>query len=479
MEITLISAIFGMGNANHDHMHRHNTLNPNTQDIDTLKMEVFQGGGVSASTLGQIAQRSGGVSSNAYGVVNIEDGWNVRRGIGLLKFQVANNSLSSKQLSVLGYLAGGTATPEGVSMDTFFVPVRAWGLDTRSTSDLFGMPITKTCISSSNQFLMNDPFLQKKLKSIRPLDIGNETLGLLACEQEDEGLSANYDGMLTADLANGVVVSKTDNLNPSHHARELLRIAVSATRDSDHGLLENSIGDSLMGASLNEEPVTQNEFFHAMMSQLGHYNLAGFNGFTVEEINSVFSNLPECMNLNLLDPTMFAEVDNLLSTHENGTASLHEIVANELAYMTVHLLIKAGLTHISFAASNDPQTVGGITGSDDGVEIVTGPFQSVFDHDDFGIQRVEDFKQMLKNQFFSKYSTSYAHQQTILSVEVSCFIFGETSVTVFFNGDQANSRTWVNASYAINRTSTNIAAADVGLQQARNFTTNIKEYFTG
>lgn len=475
MHITLIEATFGMGNQNHDHVHRHNTLNPSTQNIDLLKMEQFQGG-VNGLTLSRIAQQSGGITANPQGYVNIEDGWNTRRGIGLLKFIVENNSLHSKQLSVLGYLTGGQASHEGISEDTFFVPVRAWSTSSKNTADLMGFPTTKTTISSSTQFLMGDPFMQKELKSVRAIDVGTETLGIMAITEEGHSSTDNFDGMLSASLNNSIVPSKTDNLSPTHHARELLKIA-SNTIDSSDGLLESDIGNALMGASIGEENIIDNEFFHVMMSSLGSYNMSGFQGYTLLELTNTFTNLPQCLNLNLLNPTLFTDANNLVNSHEYGGANLWETISNELAYLTVHLLIKAGLTHFSFSATNDPNLVGGITMSDDGVEIVPGQFQSVFDNDEEALNRVEGFMQQLKNQFFSKYTGGYAHQQTILAVEVECFIFGETSVNIFFNGDENNARRWVNASYAINRTSTNIAGKEVGLNEARNFMSNIKEYF--
>lgn len=475
MEITLIEAVFGMGNQNHDHVHRHNTLNPSTQSIDRLKMEQFQGG-VNPLTLAQVAQEAGGISANPHGMVNIEDGWNIRRGIGLLKFVVENNSMHSRQLSVLGYLTGGQASHEGISEDTLFVPVRAWGTSSRNVADLMGYPTTKTHITSSTQFLMGDPFLQKKLKSVRAIDVGTESLGLFAIEHEGQSADSNFDGMLSADLSHGIVPSKTDNLSPTHHARELLKIAVSAT-NSTEGLLENEIGNSLMGASIGEESILDNEFFKVMMHNTGSYNLSGFQGWTTLELANVFGNFPEVLNLNLLDASLFSDANNLLESHEYGGANLWETIANELAYLTVHLLIKAGLTHFTFSATNDPNIYGGITGSEDGIEIIPGEFQSVFDSDDHALQRVEEFKQQLKNQFFSKYTGMYAHQQTIMAVEVQCFIFGETSVNIFFNGDQDNARRWVNASYAINRTSTNIAGKESGLNEARLFMSNVKDYF--
>lgn len=474
-EIALVSAIFGMGNNNQDHVHRHNTLNIDSMNIDTLKMEQYHGG-LTPSTLNKIAAQSGGISSRPQGYVNIEDGFNVRRGIGLLRFHISQNAIEQRELAVMGYLTGGGASVEGIEGQTLFVPVRSWTTSTKNVADNMGLPMASTMIASSTQFLQGDPFHQQSLKAIRPLDVGNEILGLMAVAAEDSD-GNNYDGTLNADLSKHVVVSKTENLNPTHHARELLKIATATTSQAQYGTVCSSIADNLSGAGIGEMGITENEFFRTMMVGQGHHSLNGFQGFTVAEINNVFSNFLDVLNLQMLQTSNFAVVDNLLGSSEYGSSSSHEIIGSELAYMTVHLLIKCGLTHLDFSATNNIHDTGGLVGSDDGVEIVVGAFGSVLEHDDYAINRVEQFKQLLKAQFFSKYQTGYVHTSTIINVIVNCSVFGETVVEIFFNGDPSNRKNYVNATYCINRTSTNISGTEIGLAEARGFMQNIQEFF--
>lgn len=475
-EIALVSAIFGMGNNNQDHVHRHNTLNIDSMHIDTLKMEQYHGG-VTPSTLNKIAAQSGGISSRPQGYVNIEDGFNVRRGIGLLRFMISENAIEQRELAVMGYLTGGGASVEGIEGRTMFVPVRSWTTSTKNVPDNMGLPMSSTMIASSTQFLQGDPFHQQNLKAIRPLDVGNEILGMYAVAQEDNSNIDNYDGTLNADLNKHVVVSKTENLNPTHHARELLRIASSTVAQAQYGTVAASIADNLSGVGIGEMAITENEFFRTMMVGQGHHSLNGFQGFTVAEINNVFANFLDVLNLQMLNTSNFAHVDNLLGSSEYGSTSSHEIIASELAYMTVHLLIKCGLTHLDFSATNNIHDTGGLVGSEDGVEIVIGAFGSVLEHDDYAINRVEQFKQLLKAQFFSKYQTGYIHTSTIISVIVNCSVFGETRVEIFFNGDPSNAKNYVNATYCINRTSTNISGTEVGLAEAKGFMLNIQDFF--
>lgn len=474
-EITLIKAIFGMGNMNHTHVHRHNILDMSTMNIDTIKMEQHQGG-VTPNTLNAIAAQSGGLTTRPSGAVNIEDDWNIRRGLGMFTFLITSNSVEQAELAVLGYMTGGQASHEGIEPQTMFVPVRCWDTRTTQKFDNMGLPMASTVIASSHQFLMGDPTGRDELKSVRPLDMAQEVLGYMASSAD--GMQDGFDGILAADLRQNVVMSKTDNLNPTHHARELLKIAASTTAEGQYTGIANAIGDAMVGPGIGEAPLTSNEFFKTMMAAGGSFSMTNFMGWSVAEINSVFVNLPDVMNITLLNPSATVAVDNTLISHEHGGANSYETIAAELAYLTVHMLIRCGLTHLVFSATNNPHHFSGLEGSDSGVEVVTGTFGSVLDHDEYAINRVERFKEMLRGLFFSKYSTQFVHTSTIISVQVSCHLFGETDVTVFFNGEEGLQRKYTNATYAVNRTSTNITNSHDGLNEAQNFMKNITDYFT-
>lgn len=472
--ITLTQAVFGMGNQNHDHVHRHNTMNIQSMALDTLMMEQHQGG-ITASTLNKVAAMSGGLSPQPQGMVTVEDGWNIRRGIGMLRFMVQSNALMQQELSVVGYLVGGSASVEGISPDVMFVPVRAWNTLTQNVAGADGFPTTKTVVESSHQFLMGDPNQVKNLRSLRPIDVGNEALGFLACE--NEGRSDRYDGTVGTDLKTTMVVSKTQNLNPTHHTRELLRLATTAGTEAEYGGLEMGIADNLSSQGLGEIGVTENPFFATMMFSTGGYSMMGFQGFSVGEIAGVFSNFADVLNLNMLAENNFAADNTLATSTAYGSASPHELLASELAFLTVHLLLQSGLASFHFSATNNPMDFNGMVGDEDGVVIIPGEAMSVLNHDEYVINRVEQFKQLLKSHFFQKYTSVYAHQKTIMNVEVDSYMFGETTVAIAFNGELALTKQFTNATYCINRTSTNIAGSDVGLSSAKNYLTNIKEHF--
>lgn len=475
MSVTLTRAIFGMGNQNHTHVHRHNTLEVGSQEIDNLRMEQINGG-IMPSTLNQIAQSTGHLSTRPQGYVSMEEGFNIRRGIGLLNFVVESNATMSSEMAVVGYLVGGTFSPEGITSDTLFVPVRCWTTLVTNSHDAHGFPMAKTVIEGSQQFLMGDPNQQKDLKAVRPIDVATEALGFMVTEQD--GSSADYAGTAGTNLRNNVLVSKTNNLNPTHHARQLLRLATVAGNEAANGRgLEVAVSDGLIGGEIGEISPVENPFMQAMMFGTAMHSLAGFQGFSIGEIISVFENLSEVMNTNMLEVGNFADDTNLLTSHEYGSANLHEVLATELAMISLHLLLQRGLASLAFSATNNPTEFDGIVGSDSGVVFVIGQAMPLLDSDQYVINRVENFKQELIKHFFDKYSGPYAHLRHNIAVEVDCHLFGEISINIMLNGEAEKARRYVNASYYINRTSSSISGTEHGLLEAKNFMTNIKEYF--
>jgi len=473
-DISLDEVIIGMGNPNHMHVHRHNQLHLSPQNIDRLSIEN-NAGGILANTLNSVAAQSGGLSVNPQGYVSIEDTYNMRRGLCMMRFTVENNALQTIELSVLGYLAGGEARYDGVDGDTKFIPVRSWSVNTENVPDLSGLPSHKSVVQTSIQFLMGDPHHAKNLRSVRPVDIGQEVLGYLATEAD--GVQSGYNGNVAADLNKSVVVSKTQNLDPTHHAKELIKIASNVLAGNDYGSkIQDTVADSLYSNTMNETGLTENEFFKAMSISLGMWNYVGFEGFTLNEIAGVFNNFTDVMNLTLLDPNAYPEINNVALSQEYGSSGIRESTAQEIAFLTVDLLIRCGLVFLVFGATNNPHEFGGLA-SDDGCEILVGEFGSVLRYDDNAINRVERFKQELKTRFFSKYNTGYAHNSTVINISVKCNLFGETSVEVFFNGDQSQTQTYTNATYYIARSSSNISGTDVGIGESVSFLNNLREYF--
>lgn len=469
-------AVFGIGTANHEHVHRHNVLHLDNIEIDKLRMEQEQSGAVSQKTLTDIAQQAGQISARPQGWVSLEEGFNRRCGIALLQFEVESNAMVTSNLSVVCYLIGGQQSHEGLSGDVRVMPVRCWSTLEEGTHDQSGHPIVRRTIDSSHQFLMGDPHGQANLAAVRPYDIGNAALGVAIAE--DAGNAGGFTGTANANLNTQVLVSKTQNLNPVHHSRELLKMAVTVGDESRHEASQSySLGGCLTGSSLNEISPGENPFMFTMMSTLGVHSLSGFRGWSVDELAEVWTNFIDVLNLNNLDVNRFAADTTMMDTSSYGTASNHEIIATEIAMSTVHLLLSTGLMSYQFSATNNPSDFDGISGEDGLVAFSPGPAMSVLEND-FNVEnRVEKFNAIFTDAFFAKYSGPYAHLRTVMNIEVKAHMFGELTVSISLGGNPLNRKSFTNATYYINHTSSAIAGSETGLNESKNYLSNIKEYF--
>ena len=103
---------------------------------------------------------------------------------------------------------------------------------------------------------------------------------------------------------------------------------------------------------------------------------------------------------------------------------------------------------------------------------------SIVERDPYSIGRLERFKQMFMDKFYTKFNgDGYEHNKTIVNMTATCSLFGETSVEVFFNGDVNSTQRYVNATYYLARTSSNIAGTDAGVADSVNFLNNLREFF--
>jgi hypothetical protein len=473
INVALRRVILGVGNPNHEHVHRHNILKMQPMHVDQLMTEQ-RAGGIRESTLNAISGQAGGLTVQPNGFVAIEDTYNQRRGLGMLEFATEESALRSTKLVVLGYLVGGEPRDVGIDPATRFQPVRCWEIDTSNKTDFNGYPTIQQSVTNSHQFLQGHPNKNINQRSMRPIDIGNEVLGYVATESENS--QDGYGGNVLADLNKGIVISKTQNLDTTHHAKQLMKIAGNALTSKDFGMdLHDSIAESIYSGGMAEANITRNAFFMAMSQHTGMWNQMGFNGFSLGEIASVFENFVDVMNMEMIDNPPDV-VDNIGLTNAYGSTTISETTAQEIAVLCADLAIRTGVTFCTFSATNNPDSFGGFM-EEDGVAMLTGEWMSIIDSDPFAINRLEKFKQAFKDRFFTKYNTGYAHDTTIVNVIVTCAMFGETSVQVFFNGDESTTQSYTNATYYLSRTSTNIAATDAGIAESVSFLNNIREYF--
>ena len=479
-ELQLIRFVGGLGNRNHDHVHRHNMLNLESRDADLLKTEDYSGG-ILPSTLAGVADRSGGYASRPTGFANIEDGWNIRRGIACLNFIVTNNSLTTSELAVMGYLTGGQYSREGIDPATMFVPVQSWITNTTNKVDQNGFPMTTSSVMDSQQILMSDPGHRTDLNTIRPFDMINSVVSRDAFNEDQSNgrtpMGGGQPGLpVNTDLNSNVVTSKSDNNNPANYAKALLTAACTTIGDNTPNPIANSLGSMFYDPSIAESYVLENPFFSIMRNASPGASLAGFNGWSIGEIANVFVNLPDVMSLEYMDNNI-ADSNNLLNASAFGGVSLHEIIATEIAIGVNNLMMTTGLTMNNFSCTNN--IAGNATTLDNNeVGWVNGVARSVLVKDPGLINRTEKFKALFIRQFINKYNSPYEHKRTNISVEVHCRVFGETRVTIHFDDNEMQKQTKIFASYAINRFNPNVAYGEVALNSVNRFYDNVKEWFS-
>lgn len=476
-EMQLVEAIIGIGNPVHSHVRRNNEVNPNNAILDKLIFERMNGG-VVPSTLNELSIMSGCMSSSPQGDILLSDGWNTKRGLAMLRFIVTTNSVQQEELGILGYLTGGDFSGEGVDSNTVFVPVRSWGVLINSRQDLeTGLPFTQSTISDSQQFLLGT---QEGLYSARPRDMINN-VGIMST-YKSSGLDINaFCGETSQDMSTyGVVMSKTKNLDPTFCAREILGASVNAMSDAlgayatDDSLVTGLL-ESITRPGLNEIFPINNAFMSTMNNNLGSVSFAGFNGYTFGEINDVFVNLPEVLNVNMLNST-FADPDWLMMSSEYGSSGYAETIACEIAALTVNALTETGITAVEFVASNNVSEIGGLN-SENGLAFQMGFATPLLQNEMNLPGRVEDFKDRLSRSFFARYNPTMRGGFSV-SISAACYMFGETRVTVVINGKAESERTYANATYMINLTSPNISESTKSIDSARNMMLNMQEYLS-
>lgn len=470
-ELMLNQVIVGLGNPVFEQFHRTNRVDIPQDEINNIITQRFNGG-ITGATINACGIKGGGLSHQPNGVVNIEGGWNQRRGLALLQFTVTDNSLQVDKLAVLGYLAGGGASYLGVIPDdVLFVPVRSWTVSETSRQDGDYMPVTAKTMTESSQFLMNDPDAVANFQSVRPVDVVNYGMGLIEAEENDRG--GSYAGTTNSDIGNnGIVISKGGNLDPLAAANQVIHHAARvASNMNTHNSLSENMAYSIGG--MQETETFQHPFLGYMMSELGLSSYAGFVGFSFGELRQCFMGFDTVVSPPSDRNT--GEVNHMLTSSQLGSANYDEIIANEIAFIALHSMIDNGLLYLEFVASNNVSNMSINRGD---IYFQAGSAAGVIPNDQYLAGRVESFKNYIANSFFQKYAVRQWGNATPISLSVKMNVFGECVVELSLNGDERNRIQKVFTSYTLNRTSSNIANTEQQKLMAENHVENIQQYFS-
>lgn len=471
-EIILNQVLVGIGNQQHEQVHRNHKLDIDNNLVDKAYNERMSGG-ISATTIRELGIHTGSIGANHSGVVRIEDGWNSRRGLMMLQMTVRTDALMESKMTVLGYLTGGgLAVLDMLPDNVVFVPVRSWELRSSSTLDRHARTTVKEEMSESSQFLMGDPSLIEELRSIRPADVLNHAFGQQ--ENDENTPDRDFAGVTSANLnEQGVNISKSANLDVYTNATQLWNFASRLSKNKHHvNVLSENMASSIGGVS--EHEYFSHPFLSMMMACTGMQNYRGFQGWTIGELRNVFAGFDACIPPGGFTGKSTEDAGILGSTSAMGGADYHERIANELAFLTMHSLLDNGLIGLDFLASNNVSKNQVNTGS---IYFTNGIPASIFANDHRLNDRAESFRDYLESSFFQKYAIQKWGRGMAVQIRVKAKVFGETEVEIVLDGDESNPIKKSFPSYCINRTSPDITNTETQTSLVSNYMENINEYF--
>lgn len=480
----LVRARFGLANIYHNQVNRVQTSSLESQDVDLLNTSKIKGR-VSNALLHEVGVRAGGVSATADGYAFIEDGWDApRRGLAMLEFEIESVGNVEQKLSILGYLAGGApSVGQGISGDVMFVPVRRWLVNKQLDMLSTGLMKAKSDLLDASQILINNPNSPTGSHSIRPTDIIDGASGMVGDDVQDRYLNGGEDnqyvGTSTSILAHsGAVFSKARNQSPGEYAKQLLKSSLKAcdslTTSSDP---YGAIGDACADPALSETQFPADPFFKIMRASIGMSGMAGFQGFSIEQINYVFDNLQDVMDINACDTDRMELEDYRITTNELGSSNYNELLMAELKSLAQFILVESELGYLDIAATNN---IGGSQYVVNGmpVQFVVGDAGLLVDGLEGSLEeRVENAKELFLSHFFLKYASPYVHDRTLISFRMTMRLFGQTSIELFTNGDETNKRSHVFPTFATNRDDLTLASKESAVLTGHGFYNNLKNYF--
>lgn len=467
-EIALNQVLVGIGNVVYDQHHRENRVTLDNSLVNQAVNERFNGG-ITAATINMLGLTGGGLANQAAGVINVEGGWNQRRGLCMLRMTVTDNALKQDQMAVMGYLVGGSNTIAGIiPNDVLFVPVRSWTVTTETTSGMDFLPTTKQGVTESSQFLMADPQMLNELQTIRPVDVINYGFGDL--NAAEDGMS--FDGTTNSDLnRNGLVVSKSGNLNPLTNAQQIMNHAARVSRNQvTHNSLSENMASSM--GEMRETEIYEHPFLAMMMSALGMPSYAGFVGFSFEELRQVFQGFDS-----VVTPPSDRNTEghnHTLDTSSLGAVDPYEIIAHELAFICLHAMLDIGLLFAQFVSSNGVSGMGVNNGS---IYWESGASSGVMANDQHLHTRMEQLKDYIQSSFYQKYAAHKLGLATVVGADVTMNVFGECVIEITLNGNDRVVKRVAIPSYCVNRTSSNIAAGHMQKELANTYVETLQNYF--
>lgn len=486
--LSLLQATIGLSSQYQDHYLRAHALNLSAGDANQLLAgRLGNTSRVAPTDLHDIATRSGGVSAQAGGMANIEDGWQTSRGLASFEFAIIGASPVQQQtLTVYGYMYGGSPVQAGASLpeDAMFVPVRMWMVETTIATDHTGFPTEQRQMSQSGTYLMNDPNSIGNvdgLHTIRPMDVINSASAYAAFDDDDQpaGMMDGFGGTTSAMLATaGMNISKASNASTVNYAQQILGAATMASFENQmKGDRYEAISAATGMSTIKEVSLEDNPFIRVMRRSLGHVNMANFHGYSMLDIATVFENFAAVTNVALTDQSAYNVVDHRYTADTMGGANFQTLIASELNNLGNATMDGYRLSYLHIRATNDVQTgMGQVNVNGLPVAYQLGQSAPLVDKDpDWQFNATQAVEYLLA-QFYAKYNAAVIHDRMIVDIELQLSLFGESHITVSINGERDKPHTEVFGTMAGNRFDPTLVTNQGLNQSVSGFYSNLKEY---
>lgn len=516
----LINCKIGVTLPSHDlYIREQNPQFINNKALDDIHVNIMsrlsQGldANADASVIKNASIKLGGLEGNVSEnqLAFIEEGWSARRGVMKLEFVIDNQITYEERLVVLGYLVGGNPMPEvPISADARFIPVKTWTVKISNVIDASAMPVINHNLSKQNQFLYNDPrrSLADPNVTIRPTDIKDSVAGHLGRDNDAEeemmkllkqygvnnvhdnenltqqnsqpNVNAQFTSGISSRLNQGMILSRIKNNNPISYTEDLLTLSINSsnrldTAESQFTALVNGTNESLV-----KEDLSTSDPFLMTMFQSGVSSITSVQGFTLEEIGTVFTNMLEdnVLDLTIINSSGFREVDNREISLPMGTGSFEELIAMEINMILFDLMTEFRIMSVGIIGTNNPAELAKIPGNTSDFYITyQPPYAPITDQDPNFQRNLNLFINELGFYLLSKYcDTSKGGFVKFITFSITCQLFGESEVEIVL-GDSQEGLKWKFPTTADNRVSTILSDTDGQRRLAAGLFTNLQSYF--
>lgn len=517
--ITLIETIVGLTNYSHAPALRAPAPYMESAMMDELVTQN-RVTGVSPTQLKHYSAHLSGLNTNPSELAMIRGGFSeYNKGLMKLTFLLQGGGVSQTRLTVVGYITHNDLDAE-LSENAIFTPVYSWKTHTTMTvgTGHDGLTNVQETIGLRTDYLINDGSYgeNRGLASVRPGDVMGAAGDNLA--YDDVMTQAAQEGIPDFKVINttstgainqmGVICSNRKNYNPTRYAEELLGSAVSAQQQLMHNAVQPMWGDATgqngsmwggqstdqmysnemaiisgISATLlnNESKAAYDEFLNYMRDLNGTTTYRGFRGWQIRDLVSMFPNFEETIpphGFVHMDRNRFEVIDYTQIARTFGTSSPFEVIAQELVFNLLDVLISNDLGELSLQGSNYKQ----MATEDRLSNIVIVPFNGfpLSSSNHRLHHNMVQAAEQLRHQIFNKLNGQHINNMTPIGFEVKAELFGFTTVKLFapseYGGEEV-SYYFAYPTYAPSPWSpifTDIETAD---QLSRGVYSNVKSYF--